>query len=56
VHKQRLKGSRSFKISFCSNDLLGFLNKAEKKGNSLSVSDGAEPEAVKQAFIEEVKE
>jgi hypothetical protein len=39
-----------------SNNVVGFLNKAEKKGNSLSVSDGAEPEAVKQAFIEEVKE
>ena len=36
--------------------LIGFLNKAEKKGNSLSVSDDSntEPQAIKQAFIEEV--
>ncbi len=56
MHKQRLKGICSFNICFGSNDVPGFLNKAEKKGNSLSVSDGAEPEAVRQAFIEEVKE
>jgi len=40
VHKQKMKG---------------FLNKAEKKGNMLSVSDDG-PKEVKQAYIEEIKE
>ena len=38
--------------------LTGFLNKAEKKGNTLSALDdtSSEPQAIKQAFIEEVNE
>jgi len=43
VYKQKMKG---------------FLNKAEKKGNSLSVSGDitTDPQAIKSAFIEEVNE
>ncbi|KAF9533859.1 hypothetical protein CPB83DRAFT_831680 [Crepidotus variabilis] len=43
VHKKKMKG---------------FLNKAEKKGNTLSLEEGSSsvPESIKQGFIEEVKD
>ena len=56
VHRQNMKGISP--SSFIVADLIareGFLNKAEKKGNTLAVPND-ELDEVKEAFIEELKE
>ena len=59
VHKKKMKGTVTYPFAkwdfLVTFRFLGFLNKAEKKGEAL-FDQSTEPTAIKSGFIEEVKE